>query len=124
MSLVVFILVPSLLLAVAFVLVARRCGTEERAVAITAWLAAAAALLGLVSLFLGISHRLSPVPISLALIAFGIAAHRRFGRSWSVPASLAGLFGLLGVVSPFVLTVVWLIPLFVLGIAMCRTRVH
>ena len=71
----------------------------------------------------------------LALIAFAVTARRPFSLSWTVSAVVAGLLGLLGTVlwqfsytedalfGYVNLGLIWPVPLFILGIAMCRTRV-
>jgi serine/threonine-protein kinase len=137
-----------LALAAAFGLIARGCRAGERAVTITAWLTCAAALVGAlpwgialfarpVYWFLGICPGLT----FLALIAFGVVAHRSFGWWWSVPASVGGFLGALGDVmsegdlygdysyATFLVydgsygtpaSASWLVPLLILGIAMCR----
>jgi len=124
-----------LFLAVAFGLVARRC-RAKRAVAITAWLTCAAAVVGMMLapvavILLGAGNynhnyylyfRVAILVAFLALIAFGVAARRPFGWWWSVPASVAGYLGALGVCVPLGLLCT-LIPLIILGIAMCRTRI-
>lgn len=109
-------------LAAAFVLIALRCGPADRAVAIMAWLVAAAALAGPLSFLVRTPFHLGQLPVSLALIAFGITAHRKFGWPWSAPAWVGGL---LGVAAAFLglFLMIWAVPLFILGIAMCRTRI-
>lgn len=125
-------------LAVAFGLVARRCGKTQRVVSIFAWIAcAAASVRGLYWGFLlmddarigwhyAYSHYL-PLLTGLAIMCFGIAAHRPFRWWWSVPAFIAGFFdaraSALGLyrAHPY-LSLIWLVPLVILGIAMWRTR--
>jgi hypothetical protein len=120
--------------AVAFGLVARRCRTGERPVSNTAWLTCAAmltvALLQVVWPLLGSRLVYSLTALTFfALVAFGVTSHRPFGSSWSIPASTAGLLGVFGYIGHAyyffggIFTGVWLIPLLILGIAMCRTRV-
>jgi len=128
-----------LVLAVAFGLVARRCWAGRRAVAITGLLTCVAALAGGVASVLVSASALQLVLslAFLALIAFGITAHRPFGWWWSVPATVAGLLGASGTIVPafsyleelsypeyFYYGWLWLVPLLILGIAMCRTRVE
>lgn len=126
--------------ALAFGLIAKRCGPGYRGVSATAWLncvlAAVVAGLWLLSVFLAAPRTLmnySLIPISLTLIGFGVAAHQPFGWSWSIPSILAGLFLLITSFFGwyYISTIaygssaigsLWLVPLFVLGIAMCRTR--
>jgi hypothetical protein len=133
-----------LILAVAFIFVAIGYRADKRAVAITAWLTSAAAVVAAAAFvatflphvwtFVGMLPELT----FLALIAFGVTVHRPFGWWWSIPAAAAGLFGVLGytfsppysIFSHFVLEysslaifAIMLVPLFVLGIAMCWTRV-
>ena len=127
-----FYMLSWLVLAVAFAVLTKRCWAGTRPVAITALLTCVAALLS------GAALELAPSVVTLnrvftltfiALIAFGITAHRPFGGWWSVPATVAGLLGL----SPYlfgyylyssILSLLWLIPLLILGIAMCRTRIE
>jgi len=91
-----------LVLAAAFGLVARGCRAGERAVTITAWLTCASALVGalpwglvLFKVWVDWIFGIFPVLTFLALIAFGVIAHRSFGWWWSVPASVAGFLGAL-----------------------------
>lgn len=133
-----------LVLSAAFGVVAVRCGRSERALAITAWLTCAAALvaalaMGLLIIFLRSTVGLLPELTFLALIAFGAAAHRPFGKWWSIPATAAGLLGALGytyspvyagfshfILTPFslIVFVIMLTPLLILGIVMSRARRH
>lgn len=132
-----------MLLAVAFGLTARRCGAAQRGVAIAAWVTCAAASLGVVGWVLMLvltvgEGKLLLLPTFLALVAFGIAALKPFGPGWSVPSVLAGALGLVGYVHVkssypgIVLSgesdlgrvgALWLLPLLILGIAMCRNRI-
>ena len=128
-----------LILASAFGVVAIRCGRTQRIASIFAWITcAAAALRGLYWGFLLVddgrngthyaySHYL-PLVTGVALIAFGIASHRPFRWWWSAPAFIAGFLdaraSALGLyrAHPYV-SLIWLVPLVVLGIAMSRTRI-
>jgi hypothetical protein len=121
-----------LMLAVAFGLVAKRCRTGERAFRRATWLTCAAlvaaALLQVVGFPLGfrIVYLLTAVAF-FSLVGLGVTSHRPFGSSWSIPASIAGLLGVFEYAWRAVYgsgyTIFWLIPLLILGIAMCRTRV-
>ncbi len=150
---VFFNLVLWLLLALAFGLVAGRCRGNERAVAVTASMTCAGAVLG--ALPWGIMLLTNGIAAFwcwlayltfCALIAFGVASLPPFGWWWAVSAAAAGLlnialyvfypayafgpryfyttlYGYHYVPMSFLISMLWLIPLFVLGIAMCRTRV-
>jgi hypothetical protein len=132
-SLLIFQLLLWVMFAVAFGLVARRCQGHERAVVAAAWFTCGTAVVAALGLALipGLGVRvgsLIPGSAMLALLAFGVAAHRPFGLWWSVPATAAGTLGALSVLNSFLwglnlLGLLWLIPLLILGIAMCRTRV-
>jgi hypothetical protein len=117
-----------LMLAVAFGLVAKRCRTGERAVRRAAWLTCAAMVLQVVGSPLGfrIVYLLTALTF-FSLVGFGVTSHRPFGSSWSIPASTAGLLGVFEYAWRALYgngyTIFWLIPLLILGIAMCRTRV-
>jgi serine/threonine protein kinase/uncharacterized membrane protein len=134
-----------LMLAVAFGLVAARCKADERIVAAVAWLAVVASVVNGLLWFL-ILVSVNPLNTGryafwaamVALIAFGIAAHRPFGKGWSVPAVLAGLFGFISyfydhqavriyshsdaILHSGVDNLGWTISIFALGIAMLLTR--
>jgi hypothetical protein len=73
-----------------------------------------------------IVYLLTAVPF-FALVAFGVTSHWPFGPWWSIPASAAGLFGAFEYAWRALYdngyTIFWLIPLLILGVAMCRTRV-
>lgn len=132
-------LVLWLTLALAFGVVALRCGRTQRIAAAFAWITcAAAALRGLYWGFLlfddarnGVHYAYAhylPVVTGLSLIAFGIASHRPFRWWWSAPAFIAGLLdaraSAVGLyrAHPYV-SLGWLVPLVILGIAMSRTRI-
>ncbi|MBW0019532.1 MAG: hypothetical protein JO236_18560 [Mycobacterium sp.] len=123
----------------AFGVVAVRCGKAERWASAFAGLTAAAASVR--ALFWGFLLVDDARPSSyyaliqylslftaLALMSFGIAAHRQFRWWWSVPAVLAGFLDartsalVIYRTDPY-LGLIWLIPLVILGIAMYRTRV-
>ncbi len=122
-----------LVLAVAFGLVAWRCRESARPLSIAAWATCVGAVLAALPLVSVVGGHYLFFGLPLALIPFGVTAHRPFGWWWSVPASLAGLFStathIMGLYMSFTLTkgilvaAIWLIPLLVLGIAMFRTRV-
>jgi len=132
-------LVLWLILALAFGVVAIRCGKTQRVASLFAWITcAAASLRGLYWGFLLVddarngthfaySHYL-PLVTGVALIAFGIASHRPFRWWWSAPAFIAGFLdaraSALGLyrAHPYV-SLIWLVLLVILGIAMSRTRV-
>ena len=125
--------------ALAFALVAMRCAKAQQALSIFAWLTCAGASVragywGFLLVddaqsgaYYAYGHYL-PLLTAVALIAFGISAHEPFRWWWSVPAMIAGALdarsSVLGLyrLSPY-MSLLWLIPLVVLGIAMCRTRV-
>jgi predicted Ser/Thr protein kinase len=136
-----------LVLAAAFGLVARTSrAAAAPAAAVTAWVTCAAAVVAAVAFAAPYVFGPTPDVVGLlpeltfwVLIAFGVAAHRPFGWWWSVPATAAGLLGATGYTfSPpysvfvfshfvldyiaFVIFAVMLIPVFILGIAMARTR--
>jgi predicted Ser/Thr protein kinase len=125
-----------LVLALAFGLVAMRCRAGERAVAIVSWLTCVAVPLGAMPLMAqllrinthvtyGYVYSLLTAVTFVTFIAFGFTSHRPFGWRWSVPASFAGLLGIVSY--PFgvgaLLGAIWLVPLLILGITLCRTRV-
>jgi serine/threonine protein kinase len=134
-----------LMLAVAFGLVAARCKAGERIVAVIAWLALVAFVLAALPWFLFLvsvnpQHigKYAYLAAMASLIAFGIAAHRPFGKWWSVPAVLAGIFGLAtnfyhehqavriysgsdAILHSGVDSLTWTISLLALGIAMSLT---
>jgi hypothetical protein len=141
-----FYLVLWLILAAGFGLVAKRCQATGRTLSIMAWVTCAAVVLGalpwalliVAGTSMSVGKVTSPIAYS-ALIAFGVTAHRPFGWPWSIPASVAGLFGIatnimeLQFISENIrlvrraiyggwLPLTFLIPLLILGIAMAVTR--
>jgi serine/threonine protein kinase len=135
--------------AVAFGLAARKGRVAGRAFATMSWLNCAAAFAGAWPWLCLLVERQTistlvravPLLVFITLIGFGIAARQQFGWRCFLLASIAGGLGIVGFLltpkggeygflggeilqlptSPLAMT--WLIPLLVLGIAMCRTRV-
>jgi hypothetical protein len=134
----------TVLLAVAFGLLARTMFTwtaNRAAASLAVAVSAALALLTVTDLatFAASLHDdfvRPPMVVALlvfiALIAFGIAASRELGRSWPLIASAAGVLGALDAILvlaeefrsavPYYICVLWLPLLLVLGIAMVRFR--
>jgi hypothetical protein len=134
----------TVLLAVAFGLLARTMFTwtaSRRAASLAVAVSAALALLtvtGLATFATMLHGDLARPPmivallVFIALIAFGIAASKALRRPWPLIGSAAGLLGALdavlvladfyGSLVPYVICALWLPLLLVFGIAMLRFR--
>ncbi len=135
--------------ALAFGMVAALCAkTGERMVVRAAWLTCAAGLVAAMPwAYLALTGTQEPGPSwwwpffsRVALVFFGIAAKRTFGQWWFAAALVAGLYGIfafsvsaeyqqlrdVGITHGIstLISIGWLIPVAILGIAMCRTRIQ
>ena len=122
-----------LLLALGFGLVAWRCRPHWHTVATTAWITCATALGCAYAIAYWWLYRLPepPQPLwlllywapVLALVAFGVTAHRPFGWWWSIPPPVAALliaFFRLPALSDLPVDRAVAVPFFILGLAMVR----